>query len=61
MRRWLAATLGAVALAGCGGNDTTSASALALAPADALGYVELDSSLDSDQWGKVQALSLIHI
>jgi hypothetical protein len=52
----LAAALGVIALAGCGGNDTTSASAVGLAPADAIGYVELDTSLDSDQWGKVQAL-----
>ena len=57
MRVWLAAALGAIALAGCGGNDTaTGESAIELAPADALGYVELDSSLDSDQWSKVQAL-----
>ncbi len=57
MRVWLAAALGAFALAGCGGNDTGGgASAIALAPADATGYVELDSSLDSDQWTKVQAL-----
>jgi hypothetical protein len=57
VRLWLAAALGAIALAGCGGNDTTAgASAIELAPADALGYVELDSSLDSDQWSKVQAL-----
>jgi len=53
---WLAAALGAFALAGCGGNDTGGASAIGLAPADATGYVELDSSLDSDQWEKVQAL-----
>jgi hypothetical protein len=56
MKVWLAAALGAVALAGCGGNDTTAASAIGLAPADAIGYVELDSSLDSGQWRKVQAL-----
>lgn len=56
MKVWLAAALGAIALAGCGGNDTTGASAVGLAPADAVGYVELDSSLDSDQWRKVQAL-----
>jgi hypothetical protein len=53
---WLAAALGAFVLAGCGGNDTGGASAIGLAPADAIGYVELDSSLDSDQWTKVQAL-----
>ncbi len=57
MRLWLAAALGAIALAGCGGNDTTAGeSAIELAPADALGYAELDSSLDSDQWERVQAL-----
>jgi hypothetical protein len=56
MKVRLAAALGVIALAGCGGNDTTSGSAVGLAPADALGYVELDTSLDSDQWGKVQAL-----
>ena len=57
MRVWLAAALGAIALAGCGGNDTAAGeSAIGLAPADALGYAELDSSLDSDQWTKVQAL-----
>jgi hypothetical protein len=53
---WLAVALGAFALAGCGGNDTSAASAIGLAPAGATGYVELDSSLDSDQWTKVQAL-----
>jgi hypothetical protein len=57
MKVWLAAALGAIALAGCGGNDTAvGESAIGLAPADAVGYVELDSSLDSDQWRKVQAL-----
>ncbi|MEP7336109.1 MAG: hypothetical protein ABI717_10050 [Actinomycetota bacterium] len=56
MKVWLAAVLGAIALAGCGGNDTAGASAIGLAPADAIGYAELDSSLDSDQWSKVQAL-----
>ena len=56
MKLWLAAALVAIALAGCGGNDTGGASAIGLAPADAIGYVELDSSLDSDQWQKVQAL-----
>jgi len=57
MKVWLAAALGAIALAGCGGNDTTAgAAAIGLAPADAIGYAELDSSLDSDQWRKVQAL-----
>ena len=56
MKVWLAAALGAFVLAGCGGNDTGGASAIGLAPADAIGYVELDSSLDSDQWKKVQAL-----
>ena len=53
---WLVAALGAVALAGCGGDDTSGASAIGLAPADAVGYVELDSSLDSAQWQSVQAL-----
>jgi hypothetical protein len=53
---WLAVALGAFALAGCGGNDTGGASAIGLAPAGAIGYAELDSSLDSDQWTKVQAL-----
>ena len=56
MKVWLAAVLGAFALAGCGGNDTGGASAIGLAPADAIGYAELDSSLDSNQWQKVQAL-----
>lgn len=56
MKLWLAAALGAVALAGCGGNDTAGSSAIGLAPADAVGFVELDSTLDSDQWAKVQAL-----
>ena len=56
MKVWLAAALGAVALAGCGGNDTAGASAIGLAPANAVGFVELDSTLDSDQWAKVQAL-----
>jgi hypothetical protein len=56
VRVWLAAALGAIALAGCGGNDTAAASAIGLAPADAVGYAELDSSLDSDQWNEVQAL-----
>ncbi len=56
MKVWLAAAVGAIALAGCGGNDTAGASAIGLAPADAVGYVELDTSLDSDQWNKVQAL-----
>lgn len=56
MKAWVAAALGAVALAGCGGNDAVGASAIGLAPADAVGYLELDSSLDSDQWKKVQAL-----
>ena len=56
MKVWLAAALGAFALAGCGGNDTGGASAIGLAPAGAIGYAELDSSLDSDQWKKVQAL-----
>jgi hypothetical protein len=52
----LAAALGVIALAGCGGDDTAGASAIGLAPADALGYVELDTTLDSAQWAKVQAL-----
>ena len=56
MKVWLAAALGAIALAGCGGNDTAGASAIGLAPADAVGYVELDTTLDSDQWNQVQAL-----
>ncbi|HET9675848.1 MAG TPA: hypothetical protein VFP31_13755 [Gaiellaceae bacterium] len=58
MRLALAAVLGALLLAGCGGNDTTAASAAAagLAPADAKAYVELDTSLDSDQWKQAQAL-----
>jgi hypothetical protein len=56
VKLWLAAVLGAFALAGCGGNDTGGASAIGLAPAGAIGYAELDSSLDSDQWKKVQAL-----
>jgi hypothetical protein len=56
MRLWIAAALGAFALAGCGGNDTAGASAIGLAPANAVGFVELDSTLDSDQWAKVQAL-----
>ena len=56
MKIWLAAVLGAFALAGCGGNDTGGASAIGLAPAGAIGYAELDSSLDSNQWQKVQAL-----
>ena len=56
MKVWVAAALGAIAVAGCGGNDTSGASAIDLAPADAIGYVELDSSLDSEQWEQVQAL-----
>lgn len=56
MKLWLAAAFVAFALAGCGGNDTGGASAIGLAPAGATGYAELDSSLDSDQWKKVQAL-----
>ena len=56
MKVWFAAVLGAVALAGCGGDDTAGASAIGLAPADANGYVELDTTLDSEQWRKVQAL-----
>lgn len=57
MKAWFAAALGAIALAGCGGNDTAAgASAIGLAPANAVGYVELDTSLDSGQWQKVQAL-----
>ena len=56
MKVWLSAALGAVALAGCGGNDTSGASAIELAPANATGYVELDSSLDSEQWEQVQGL-----
>jgi hypothetical protein len=56
VRIWLAVALGAFALAGCGGNDTAGASAIGLAPANAVGFVEFDSTLDSDQWAKVQAL-----
>lgn len=56
MKLWAAAVLGAIVLAGCGGNDTAGASAIGLAPADATGYVELDTTLDSDQWNDVQAL-----
>ena len=56
MRVLLAVAVGAIALAGCGGNDTGGASAIDIAPADAIGYVELDTRLDSDQWTKVQAL-----
>ncbi len=58
MRVALAATVGAVLLAGCGGTGTTGASAAAagLAPANAKGYAELDTSLDSNQWKQAQAL-----
>jgi hypothetical protein len=58
MKVALAAVVGAVLLAGCGGTGKTGASAAAagLAPADAKGYAELDTSLDSNQWKQAQAL-----
>ena len=56
MRLALAAVLSALALAGCGGNDTVGASAADVVPADAIGFVEVDANLDSEQWRQVQAL-----
>jgi hypothetical protein len=58
MRLALAAVLGALLLAGCGGNTPTGAGAAAagLAPADTKAYVELDTNLDSAQWKQAQAL-----
>ena len=58
MRLALAAIVGAVLLAGCGGNATSAAgpAAAGLAPADAKAYVELDTSLDSEQWKQAQTL-----
>ena len=56
MRLTFAAVVAALALAGCGGNDTGGASASGVVPADAVAYVEIQTDLGSGQWGDVQRL-----
>jgi hypothetical protein len=56
MRYRLASGLAALALAGCGGDGTTGASAASIVPAGALAFVEVQADLDSDQWRQVQEL-----
>lgn len=56
MKTAFAALAGALVLAGCGGNDTTGASGASVVPSNAVAYAEIDSSLDSSQWERVQEL-----
>lgn len=56
MRLRLAALLGVALLAACGGDETSTASGAGVVPADAAAYVEIDSSLDSEQWQRVEDL-----
>jgi hypothetical protein len=56
VRYRLASGLAALALAGCGGDGTTGASAASIVPAGALAFVEMQVDLDSDQWRQVQEL-----
>ena len=56
MRLGVAALVAALALAGCGTAESPGASAADVVPADAAAYVELDTTLDSEQWEQVQAL-----
>ena len=56
MRVALAAIVGALALAGCGGTGEAGASAADAVPADAVGFVEIDADLSSAQWDQVQEL-----
>jgi hypothetical protein len=52
----IAALLGVLALAGCGGDDAGSSGGAQVAPLATQLYVELDTNLESDQWEQVQAL-----
>jgi Protein of unknown function (DUF3352) len=56
MRRATPIVLAVLALAGCGGAETTTSGAADLLPADAALYAEIDSNLDSDQWQQVEEL-----
>src|ERR671911_2897700 len=56
MRVALAAIVGALALAGCGGTGETGASAAEVVRADAVGFLEVDADLGSEQWNQVQEL-----
>ena len=46
----------ALALAGCGADDLTAASAADAVPANVVGFVEFDADLESGQWERVQEL-----
>ena len=52
----VALVVGALLLAGCGGGAGAGASAASVAPPDTLGFVEVDTDLESDQWQAVQEL-----
>jgi hypothetical protein len=52
----VALAVGALLLAGCGGTASTGASAASITPPDTLGFVEVDTDLESDQWQAVQEL-----
>jgi hypothetical protein len=56
MRRATPIVIAVLALAGCGGETTTTSGAAEVLPADTALYAEIDSSLDSDQWNKVEEL-----
>src|ERR671910_306938 len=56
MRVALAAIVGALALAGCGGTGETGASAAEVVRADAVGFLEVDADLGSEQWNQVEEL-----
>ncbi len=54
----LAAILGLVALAGCGGSSSSqTASPAAMAPADTAAFVAVDSDIDSAQWTALDDLA----
>jgi hypothetical protein len=55
MRVALAAFAGALALAGCGGTGSGPSAAEAV-PANAVGFLEVDADIRSDQWDQVQSL-----
>ena len=56
MRRAMPIVLAVLALAGCGGGETTTTGAADVLPANTPLYVEIDSSLDSGQWNQVEEL-----
>ena len=56
MRYRLLSIVAVLALAGCGGESATGESGASVAPADALGFIEIQADLESGQWEQVQEL-----